>query len=204
MEIRKKNEEISSLEIQIEQTKKEKEEKILSLRRDFEKIEKDKEEKILSLRRDFEKIEKDKEEEISSLKKQILVSSRRYFRTEMSKEGPGILSKLKTKQKTPFDRLFVASQSSADIYTLLLPHSNDDFGTTEKSVREASELNGKYKDMTVRFAPVRGRKVRFIQTGPNLDQGDNFLNIKGIELLSTDTKYSGGVLHVCLKKLKGN
>ncbi|KAK8870935.1 hypothetical protein M9Y10_008848 [Tritrichomonas musculus] len=216
MEIRKKNEEISSLEIQIEQTKNKKEEKILSLRRDFEKI------------------EKDKEEEISSLKKQILVSSRRYFRTEMSKEGPGILSKLKTKQKTPFDRLFIASQSSSDIYTLLLPHSNDDFcttnsgnffiefeleaavtisgvkifssdasfpksfdisveGETVKSVREARELNGKYKDMTVSFAPVRGRKVRFTQTGPNWDKNTNYLWIKGIELLSTESRYSRGV-----------
>ena len=62
-----------------------------------------------------------------------------------------------------------------------------------KSVREARELNGKYKDMTVSFAPIRGRKVRFTQTGPNWDEGDNFLFIKGIELLSTDSKYSRGV-----------
>ena len=167
IEMRKKNDEISSLEDQIARSSKEQEDKIISLRREFE-------------------------EEISSLKNQILVSSRRYFRTEKSKEGPGILSELKTKQKTPFDRLFVASQSSADIYNLLVPHTDDSFCTTDKgssfiefeleaavtisgvkifssyesfpksfdisvegetvkSVREARELNGKYKDMTDRI-----------------------------------------------------
>ena len=33
----------------------------------------------------------------------------RFFRIDMSKEGPGILSQLKEQQKTPFDRLFIAS-----------------------------------------------------------------------------------------------
>ena len=66
-------------------------------------------------------------------------------------------------------------------------------GETVKSVKEARELNGKYQDMTVSFAPIRCRKVRFTQTGPNWDKGNNFLLIKGTELLSTDSKYSRGV-----------
>ncbi|KAK8876254.1 hypothetical protein M9Y10_006449 [Tritrichomonas musculus] len=216
IEIRKKNNEISSLEHQIERTRKENEELILSLRRNFEEL------------------ERTKDKEISSLKNQIVISSRRYFKTAMSKEGPGLLNELKTKQETPFDRLFTVSISSVDIYTLLVPHTNDYFctsksgnffiefeleaevtisgvkifssgtcfpksfdisveGETVKSVREARELNGKYKDMTVSFEPIKCRKVRFTQTGPNWDKGDNFLHIKGIELLSTDSKYSRGV-----------
>lgn len=49
------------------------------------------------------------------------------------------------------------------------------------------------QNMTVNFAPVVGRKIRFTQTGPNWDQGNNFLFIKGIELLSKEPKYSSGV-----------
>ena len=94
IEMRKKNEEISSLENQIARSNKEQGYKIISLRREIEEI------------------ERNKEEEISSLKNQILVSSRRYFITEKSKEGPGILAQLNDKQKTPFDRLFVASTPS--------------------------------------------------------------------------------------------
>ena len=176
--------------------------------------------------------------EILSLKKEnenrIHQSFERFLAVVLGKEGPGILALLGHKQETPFNRLFVASQSSADVCSLLVPHADDRFGTsnkggfsvgftlgravtisdvrifssdsgfpksfdisvegeTVKSVREARELNGEHKDMTVSFAPIRGRKVRFTQTGPNWDDGSHFLRIKGIELLSTDSKYSRGV-----------
>ena len=156
------------------------------------------------------------------------------FRIEESLKGPGILSTLNGMQKTPFDKLFIASQSSCDIYSLLVPDTEDILGTpndgnfyfeieletsieingvrvftatwdfpksfdiavdgkTVNSVKEAKDLNGKFKDMTFNFSPVQCKKVRFTQTGPNWDKGTNYLHIKGFELLSTEEKYSKGV-----------
>ena len=183
---------------------------------------------------------KEQAEKISSLESRLQSfgsnsqSFGRFFSVDMSKEGPGIIAQLKDRQKTPFDRLFVASQSSNDIYTLLVPNEENDFttindgnfyiefelekavtingvkvfssdsyfpksfdiaveGKTVKSVKEARELNGEYKDMTVNFEPIHGRKIRFIQKGPNWDENTNFLYIKGIELLSSESRYSKGV-----------
>ena len=88
-----------------------------------------KEEEISSLTTELTTIKNLKDEEISSLKSQISSLSIRIDRNEMSKEGQGLLSQLKGKQKTTFDRLFVSSQSSSDIYSLIVPHTDDDFGT---------------------------------------------------------------------------
>ncbi|KAK8900331.1 hypothetical protein M9Y10_002655 [Tritrichomonas musculus] len=188
---------------------------------------KGKNEEISSLKAELARLEKEK----GSKSPAPFISSR-FFTVEMSKKGPGILAQLNDKQETPFDRLFIASQSSADIYTLLVPHAEGQFtlvginsfigfdletpvtisgvtifsdnsyfpksfdiaidGITMKSVKVANELNGAYKDMTVKFDPIRGRKVRFRSTGPNWT-GESFLLVKGIELLSTEAKYSKGV-----------
>ncbi|KAK8867129.1 hypothetical protein M9Y10_010102 [Tritrichomonas musculus] len=173
--------------------------KVLSIQKemftDFSKQIKDKNDEISSIKAELETVKREKEEEIKSLKSQIDSLSIRFNCTETSKEGPGILSLLKNKQKTPFNKLFVASQSTNDIYTLLVPHADDGFGTnnignfyiefelesavamsgvkvfaddssfpksfdiavdgeTVISVKEARELNGKYKDMTINFAPI--------------------------------------------------
>lgn len=103
-------------------------------------------------------------------------------------------------QKNPFDRLFVASQSSTDIYSLLVPTCDninttyDGFfvefeletaviinsihifslngcyprsfdiafdGETVKSVKDAEELNGPYKDMIVNFDPIFLKKLEW-------------------------------------------
>ncbi|KAK8846007.1 hypothetical protein M9Y10_020952 [Tritrichomonas musculus] len=226
---------------EISSIKRENENEISSLKEEMaskietlEKTIKDKNEENSTLKTELEKTKEEKKEEIEKTKCQILESCKRFFSVGMSKEEPGILAQLKDKQKTPFDRLFIASLSSSDIYNLLLPHTDNDFcttnngdffiefeleaavtisgvkifssgesfpksfdisveGETVKSVREARELNGEHKDMTVSFAPIRGRKVRFTQTGPSWDKGKHFLRIKGIELLSTDSKYSRGV-----------
>lgn len=50
-----------------------------------------------------------------------------FLNVELSMTEPGILQRLKEKQKTPFDRLFVASQSSRDLYNLIDPNTSDDF-----------------------------------------------------------------------------
>ncbi|KAK8845928.1 hypothetical protein M9Y10_020863 [Tritrichomonas musculus] len=233
-EIEKENEELRMIKDRMSDEISSLESKLISQTTISDKAIQDKNDEISSLKTELVRIESEKESEIQSMKSEILLSCRRYFKTELSKEGPGILAQLKDKQKTPFDRLFVASQSSSDIYSLLLPHTDDSFGTNNSgdffiefeleaavtisgvrifsankdfpksfdisvggetviSIKEARELNGEHKDMTVSFAPIRGRKVRFTQTGPNWDDGSNFLHIRGIELLSTDPKYSRGV-----------
>ena len=171
--------------------------------------------------------------------KNVLVSSPKSkfnmsFSAEISLGKPGLLSQLKTRQKTPFDRLFISSQSSNDVYNLLINKPNDFFytgndpnfyiqfelqssvtisgmklytchagfpksfcitidGKLVKYIMEAKELNWKNKEMTINFTPVRGKKVRFTQKGPNWDLGNNKLYIKGIELLSPEAKYLRGV-----------
>ncbi|KAK8883083.1 hypothetical protein M9Y10_045731 [Tritrichomonas musculus] len=189
---------------------------------------------------------KSQSKKISSLEAQLSSFQQRIgslVSAEISITKPGILANLKEKQKTPFDRYFVASQSSNDIYNLLVPRTDDIFttndedsffiefqleakimitgvriyssdscfprsfdiavdGETVKSVKDARELNGKLKEMTVNFIPVRGRIVRFIQTGPNWDKGSNFLNIKGFELLSSESKYSKGVFATLVNESK--
>ena len=238
--IKEKTDEVSSLKTDLANVRKEMsalEERLAGRSSDgtsntksMEKTIKDQEVKISSLMTELETVKRQKDAQILSLQQRL----GRFFSVEMSKEGPGILAQLKDKQKNPFDRLFIASQSSSDIYTLLVPDAKDDFctssdghffiefeleteveisgvkvfsadgrfpksfdiavqGETVKSVKEATELNGEYKDMTVSFTPTRGRKVRFTQTGPNWDKNSNFLWIKGIELLSTESKYSKGV-----------
>lgn len=157
-----------------------------------------------------------------------------FFSCEMNMKSPGILATLKEKEKSPFDRLFVASQSSDDIYNLINPYYEEVFSTSNngkfyiefelkdatmlngikifsgnssfpksfdievdgqkmKSIEEANELNGKNKEMIVNFDQIKCRKIRLIQTGPSWDQGNNFLYFKGFELLSSESKYSGGV-----------
>ena len=153
--------------------------------------------------------------------------------------------RLKKKEKTPFDRLFVASQSSDDIYNLIDPYSEGGFGTTDdgdffiefelrdaiiingiqifssyscfpksfnieidgkciQRITEAKDLNGKNKQMTVLFGPVKCLKLRIIQTGPNWDEGDTFLYFKRFEFLSPEEKYSNGVFASFIKNIANN
>lgn len=157
-----------------------------------------------------------------------------FFYQEPSLEEPGILSQLKKNENTPFDRLFIASMSSKDIYNLIDPVSKDFISSNDsgkfyiefefkeemkingiqiysykkdfprsfdieidnkkvKSIKDAAELNGQNLRMTVNFDTVKGRKLCFIQTGPNWDQDNNIILIKRIELLSPDRKYSSGI-----------
>ena len=156
------------------------------------------------------------------------------FTQKLSLKNPGILNYLKTREKSSFDRLFIPSISTGDIYNLIDPNTNDDFGISNigdffidfkfkdeikingvkifssnscfpKSfdievdgkkvavITEAVELNGPYKEMNIKFKSLRCNKVSFVQTGPNWDRQSNFLNIKRIEFLSKEKKYSKGV-----------
>ena len=49
------------------------------------------------------------------------------FITKLDKSSPGILQRLKNNEKSPFDHLFIPSQSSNDIYNVIDPNTNDRF-----------------------------------------------------------------------------
>lgn len=66
-------------------------------------------------------------------------------------------------------------------------------GRTIKTIKEANELNGKFKEMTIKFNSIQSKKIRFVQTGPNWDENSNYLHIQKIEILSNDPKYSKGI-----------
>ena len=66
-------------------------------------------------------------------------------------------------------------------------------GETVASIKGTKKLNGAGKMMNVIFQQRKGRTVRFTQTGPNLDKGDNFLLFTRFEIQSTDPVYSNGV-----------
>lgn len=209
----------------------------------------DQEAEIALLERKIIDINNEKNEEIDSLRAEIEemknetskqpLPVQRLFETflsvEPNLETSGILCELNNRKKNPFDKPFVASQSSNDICNILLPDSKDYFstskygnfniefdleseimingfqifsahkyfpksfdviieGNTVLSVKEANDLNGNGQSMKFDIMPpVLGRKVRFIQTGPNWDKGDEYLFIKRIELFSTDTRYKNGV-----------
>lgn len=67
-----------------------------------------------------------------------------------------------------------------------------------KSVKNANELNGKNKNMTITFDEINARKVCFIQAGPNWDKGTNILHIKMIELLSANKESTKGIFETVI------
>ncbi|KAK8843537.1 hypothetical protein M9Y10_024592 [Tritrichomonas musculus] len=230
------NEELKKEIKKLNQKVKSQSEKILSLE-EAEKKNKEMTDQI----KEMEKKIKEQAEKIAKLEKMkkndslpVQPNFGRFFSVDLSLKEPGILHTLKKQEKSPFDRLFVASQSSSDIYNIIAPDTKDYFSTYDegdffiqfelkesvmlsgvtvftssenfpksfdievegkvvKSVKNATELNGEDRQMTVNFKPTRGKKVRFIQTGKNWDDEDNYLFVKRIELLSTEKKYSGGV-----------
>lgn len=167
------------------------------------------------------------------------------FMTNIGLSTTGILNHLKSKEKNQFDKLFIASTSSCDIYNLIDPNTKDDIGTGNdgnffiefelerpikingikvfssstrfpksfdievdgiivKSIKEANELNGKFKEMTIIFDSMFGSKVKFIQTGPNWDRGNNFLNMRRFEILSDDCQYSKGAFSTLIEQSPQN
>ncbi|KAK8892653.1 hypothetical protein M9Y10_029892 [Tritrichomonas musculus] len=67
-------------------------------------------------------------EEQKSPKEMTANASEKYhpFTSEINPPKDGILCRLKKNEKSPFKHLFVASQSSNDIYNLIDPNTNDD------------------------------------------------------------------------------
>lgn len=61
------------------------------------------------------------------------------------------------------------------------------------SIKGTKKLNGPNRVMNVIFKPCRGQKIRIKQTGPNLDEGDNFLIFKRFEIQSPDPEFASGV-----------
>lgn len=119
---------------------------ILSIERNIETIETGKEEEHDTIERthtELKTIQQKQEDEFNELKKQIETlkitnenniqisrsssSNIQPFTTNMNKENEGLLFRLKKKEKTPFDRNFIVSQSSNDIYNLIDPNTKDEF-----------------------------------------------------------------------------
>ncbi|KAK8870877.1 hypothetical protein M9Y10_008775 [Tritrichomonas musculus] len=75
---------------------------------------------------------KNQEMQIEMLRKSQQAQSNNFSDFFICKESftdAGILHQLKMKEQSPFNPLFVASQSSNDLYSLLLPDDNDTFLT---------------------------------------------------------------------------
>lgn len=85
------------------------------------------ENKIKSIEENNENYKKELQKNNEDMIVRILNNS---FTTQLSISNPGILEELKKREKTPFDHLFVASQSSNDIYSILDPSSDKYFCTT--------------------------------------------------------------------------
>lgn len=100
----------------------------------------------------LEKRIKDQEAEIKSLKEKISSqeselsrmkalspksgvanSIGNLFYAQIDQKDPGIFCILKTKEKNQFDHLFIASQSTRDIYQLINPNTQTFFGTSSES-----------------------------------------------------------------------
>ncbi|KAK8896527.1 hypothetical protein M9Y10_014435 [Tritrichomonas musculus] len=163
----------------------------------------------------------------------------------MSISERGVFSRLKDLEKSPFNPLFVASQSSNDLYHLIDNSVNDTFSSTNngkfylefilkdpimingirifnsedhfprsfnievdgdvvKSIVDAKELNGQLRDMVIKFTAKKAQNIRFVQTGPNWDCGNNFIYFKRFELLSSDNKYKKGVFRTLVDQSESN
>ena len=71
-------------------------------------------------------------------------------------------------------------------------------GETVHEVKEAIELDGENKEMTININPKEGKVVKFVLTGPQWEDHrnkDNVIHVclKRFEILSEDQKYSKGV-----------
>lgn len=67
-----------------------------------------------------------------------------------------------------------------------------------KSIKDANELNGSNKQMTVEFTPTIGKTFIFRQTGPSWDDS-MFIFINNIEFFSNEKKYSEGIFKTLLE-----
>ena len=114
-----------------------------------------------------------------------------FISAEMNLSSPGILEQLKMKERTPFDRLFVASQSSSDIYNLIDPNTKDDFCTTnggnffiEFELEETIPINGIQIFSSWSGFPksfdiiIEGRTVKSIKEANDLNEQYKDMTIK--------------------------
>ena len=101
------------------------------------------EERIKSIEQDkenFNNIINEQNSKITKLEKEVEIHKKttsmrtqnncQPFITKLDKSSPGILQRLKNNEKSPFDHLFIPSQSSNDIYNIIDPNTNDEFCIT--------------------------------------------------------------------------
>lgn len=143
-EIKQLNDKIKSLEIKLNEIEEKNEKKFNSIQENhIEQLKNNQSLKSNSFEKSFE------------FQKQMIyaISIKSNFITaEMSFDKPGILHQLKMKEKTPFDKLFIPSQSSRDIYNIIDPNTKDDF-------RSSSEKNDFIEFYLKQKVTINGIKI---------------------------------------------
>lgn len=66
------------------------------------------------------------ETQIQNLDASKIQTNCKPFKAEFDMNVPGILQRLKNNEKSPFDKLFIASQSSNDVYNVIDPETKDE------------------------------------------------------------------------------
>ena len=76
--------------------------------------------------------------------------------------------------------------------------------TVVKSIKDAVELNGVHKSMTVNFDPINAKKISFTLTGQNWDKESSVVYIKRIEVLSNEDRFNNGVFKTFVSQSENN
>lgn len=213
-EIEKLNEKIELLSKQINEKTENNETKITSLNTKLDEIKSENiSEKTASLEKSYE------------FHKQIINGINKKFNfilAEMSLEDPGILHLLKKKEKTCFDKLFIASQSTRDVYNLINPNTADDFRFSthsddfiEFNFEQKISINGIKIFSSFEYFPksfdieVNGTKVISIKdanelNGQNLTMTYNFDTVlaQKIRFIQTGSNWDDGSYYLRIKKFE--
>ena len=141
-----------------------------------------------------------------------------------SLNGPGILSELKKREKSPYDHFFIASQSSRYVYDIIDPfNTNKIFGTTNKnnnffidfSLKNPVTINGikisssfkrfpKSFDIEVNGKVVATVKDAFELNGENKDMIINFSPIlaSNVRFKQTGTNWDENNYYLYIKRIE--
>lgn len=179
--------------------------------------------------------DKKHEKEISEIKKQISENDKKCddllqvvknnpksFSVVPSLQNQGILERLKSREKNHFDRLFIASQSSCDIYNLLNPNTNDAFCTNshdgfyiEFELEQKVSITGVKIFSSYKYFPksfdigIEGMKIVSVENAEDLNGKDkkmtiNFKQVSGKKIRFTQTgpNWDKGTNYILIKRIE--
>ncbi|KAK8840226.1 hypothetical protein M9Y10_031171 [Tritrichomonas musculus] len=193
------------------------------------------EKEINAFEKQISENDKKHEKEISDLKKQISENDKKCdnllqvvnnnpesFSVEPSLQNQGILERLKSREKNHFDRLFIASQSSCDIYNLLDPNTNDAFCTSssegfyiEFELEQEVSITGVKIFSSYKYFPksfdigIEGMKMVSVENAEDLNGKDkemtiNFRQVSGKKIRFTQTvpNWDKGTNYILIKRIE--